>query len=225
MSHTRRTAGLALLAARSESSAYRDTTQTIRPARPMTLPIPIRASRGGRSCRKAARGDRRAPSRWTRTASQSGWPNAAAAHAHGNSCLDRATGKMSDLPSVLKFDSTGKLVKSFGAGMLIFPHGIHVDRDGNIWVTDGQDNAPGAARGAGRGRGEAPTGPIGPRPGATIGNQVFKFSPEGQGAAHARQGRRRRGARLLLSRPTTSSPRRTATSSCPKDTAPATTGS
>jgi len=98
----------------------------------------------------------------------------------GNSCLDRTTGKMSDLPSVLKFDSTGKLVKSFGAGMLIFPHGIHVDRDGNIWVTDGQDNAPGAARGAGRGRGEAPTGPIGPRPGATIGNQVFKFSPEGQ---------------------------------------------
>src|SRR5258705_12105140 len=98
----------------------------------------------------------------------------------GNSCLDRTTGKMSDLPSVLKFDSTGKLVKSFGAGMLILPHGIHVDRDGNSWVTDGQDNAPGAARGGGRGRGEAPTGPIGPRPGATIGSQVFKFSPEGQ---------------------------------------------
>ena len=102
-----------------------------------------------------------------------------------NSCLDRATGKMSDAPSVLKFDSSGKLVKSFGAGMLIFPHGIHVDRDGNIWVTDGQDNAPVPQRGAGgggggRGRGEAPAGPIGPRPGATIGNQVFKFSPEGK---------------------------------------------
>jgi len=105
----------------------------------------------------------------------------------GNSCLDRATGKMSDLPSVLKFDSTGKLVKSFGAGLLIFPHGIHVDRDGNVWVTDGQDNAPLPARGAGggregggRARGEAPAGPIGPRPGATIGNQVFKFSPDGK---------------------------------------------
>src|SRR5215470_16632911 len=47
----------------------------------------------------------------------------------GNSCLDRTTGKMSDLPSVLKFDSSGKLVKSFGAGLLIFPHGIHVDKD------------------------------------------------------------------------------------------------
>src|SRR5204863_9719714 len=48
-----------------------------------------------------------------------------------NSCLDRATGKMSNLPIILEFDPTGKLVKSFGAGMLIFPHGIHVDRDGN----------------------------------------------------------------------------------------------
>src|SRR5258707_15838503 len=106
----------------------------------------------------------------------------------GNSCLDRTTGKMSELPSVLKFDSTGKLVKSFGAGMLIFPHGIHVDKDGNVWVTDGQDNAPLPARGAGGGRGApgaeggraaAPAGPIGPRPGAVHGNQVFKFSPGG----------------------------------------------
>ena len=59
-----------------------------------------------------------------------------------NSCLDRATGQMSALPSILKFDASGKLVASFGAGMFIFPHGIHVDRDGNLWVTDGQDNAP-----------------------------------------------------------------------------------
>jgi len=111
-----------------------------------------------------------------------------------NSCLDRATGKMSDLPTILKFDANGKLVQSFGAGMLIFPHGIHVDRDGNVWVTDGQDNAPlpqrgargggaaagGAAGGGGRARGEAPSGPIGPRPGATSGNQVYKFSPDGK---------------------------------------------
>jgi sugar lactone lactonase YvrE len=126
----------------------------------------------------------------------------------GNSCLDRAAGKMSDLPTVLKFDASGKLVKSFGAGLLIFPHGIHVDKDGNVWVTDGQDDAPvpargagagaGAAAGAGRGaapagaaggaagaaagggRAAAPTGPAGPRPGATHGSQVFKFSPDGK---------------------------------------------
>src|SRR2546422_3113987 len=98
-----------------------------------------------------------------------------------NSCLDRATGQMSPLAPILKFDPSGKLVKSFGEGMLIFPHGIFVDREGNVWVTDGQDNAPQPARGEGP-RGEAPrgSGPIGPRPGATKGNQVYKFSPEGK---------------------------------------------
>ena len=28
------------------------------------------------------------------------------------------------------FDETGKEVRSFGAGMFVWPHGIHVDRDG-----------------------------------------------------------------------------------------------
>ena len=43
----------------------------------------------------------------------------------------------SNLDPVLKFDETGKLVKSFGAGLLLFPHGLSVDPEGNIWVTDG----------------------------------------------------------------------------------------
>lgn len=85
-----------------------------------------------------------------------------------NSCLN------SDLPVVLKFDENGKLVRSFGAGMMIFPHGIHVDRQGNIWVTDGQDNKPRRARGA------APDSPLPPPPAKLIGHQVFKFSPEGK---------------------------------------------
>ena len=92
-----------------------------------------------------------------------------------NTCLDRATGQLSPLPTILKFDPAGALVKSFGAGMLIFPHSIHVDREGSIWVTDGQDNAP-APSGAATAVGER-TGPL---PGATKGHQVFKFSPDGQ---------------------------------------------
>jgi streptogramin lyase len=91
-----------------------------------------------------------------------------------NTCLDRATGEISSLPSVLKFDVNGTLVKSFGAGMMIFPHGMHVDREGNIWITDGQDNAP-VQPGA-----TAPSAErVGPAPGATKGHQVFKFSPDG----------------------------------------------
>ena len=44
----------------------------------------------------------------------------------------------SDLAPIQKFDPSGKLLKSFGAGMFIFPHGLFVDRQDNVWVTDGQ---------------------------------------------------------------------------------------
>jgi sugar lactone lactonase YvrE len=98
-----------------------------------------------------------------------------------NSCLDRATGQIKDVDPVLKFDENGNLVKSFGKGMFIAPHGIYVDKQDNIWITDYQDNGPlPAGRGGGRGRGAAPTGPIGPPAGATKGNQVFKFSKDGK---------------------------------------------
>jgi sugar lactone lactonase YvrE len=119
-----------------------------------------------------------------------------------NSCLDAATNQIQNVPTILKFDTNGTLVKAFGEGLLIFPHGIHVDRDGNIWVTDGQDNAPRPARGggagaaapaggapagagaaaggAGRAGGGAPPQPQRANPAATKGHQVFKFSPDGK---------------------------------------------
>jgi sugar lactone lactonase YvrE len=85
-----------------------------------------------------------------------------------NTCLG------STLDPVLKFDESGKLLKSFGSGLMIFPHGIHVDKDGNIWMTDGQDNKPRPARGA------APGAPLPAAPAKIIGHQVFKFSPDGK---------------------------------------------
>jgi sugar lactone lactonase YvrE len=93
---------------------------------------------------------------------------------------DRCGGNSACLESpavdpVFHFDASGRLIKSFGAGLLVSPHGIHVDRDGNIWVTDYQDNAPRPAGGA-RGRG----GPVGAAAGATKGHQVVKFSPDGK---------------------------------------------
>src|SRR5947199_5907653 len=39
-------------------------------------------------------------------------------------------------PTILEFDPSGKLIKSFGTGMFVQPHGMTLDREGNIWVTD-----------------------------------------------------------------------------------------
>lgn len=65
------------------------------------------------------------------------------------SCAD------STLPPILHFDPSGKLIASFGTGMFVFPHGIAVDPDGNVWVADA-DGKNGK------------------------GHQVVKFSPSGK---------------------------------------------
>src|SRR5882672_3248933 len=53
----------------------------------------------------------------------------------GTSCAN------SNLAPVLKFDSSGNLVKTFGAGMIVRPHGLFIDRNNNVWVTDGDGEA------------------------------------------------------------------------------------
>jgi DNA-binding beta-propeller fold protein YncE len=75
----------------------------------------------------------------------------------------------SDLPSVLEFDSAGTLVTSFGAGLLVSPHGIFVGRDGHVWVTDC------ACTGGRGGAPEAPAAGAAPK-----GHQVFEFAPDGR---------------------------------------------
>ena len=37
---------------------------------------------------------------------------------------------------IQKFDENGNRLTSFGGGMFVWPHGLHVDRGGNIWVAD-----------------------------------------------------------------------------------------
>ena len=91
-----------------------------------------------------------------------------------NSCADPATGQMSPLDPVMKFDASGNLLASFGKGQIAFAHGIHVDRDGNIWITDAGDNRPRPARGS------APGTPAPPAPATLVGHQVIKFSPSGK---------------------------------------------
>ena len=48
-----------------------------------------------------------------------------------NSCIGH-----DDINPILLFNSSGKLIKSFGAGLFVWPHGIYVDKANNIWVTD-----------------------------------------------------------------------------------------
>ncbi len=64
------------------------------------------------------------------------------------------------------FDENGQEIRSFGGDMMVWPHGIHVDRDGNVWVTDAR----------------LPTADeVKKFPGADHkGSAVFKFSPEGK---------------------------------------------
>ena len=59
---------------------------------------------------------------------------------------------------IFKFDrNTGEILANFGAGIITTPHGIHVDSEGNLWVTDFTNNAE-----------------------QTKGQQVHKFSPDGE---------------------------------------------
>lgn len=42
----------------------------------------------------------------------------------------------SDLDPILQFDLEGNLLRSFGAGQVLWPHGMFVDDEGNVWVAD-----------------------------------------------------------------------------------------
>lgn len=65
----------------------------------------------------------------------------------------------SDVDPVMLFDLDGNVVKSFGAGMIVWPHGMYVDADDNVWIADSVGYAP------------VPAG---------IGHTIMKFSPDGE---------------------------------------------
>ena len=62
----------------------------------------------------------------------------------------------SDVDPILLFDKEGNLLRSFGGGMIAWPHGIDVDHEGNVWIADARGNQAG-----------------------NKGHQVTKFSPDG----------------------------------------------
>ncbi len=65
------------------------------------------------------------------------------------------------------FDENGKELASFGGGMFAWPHGIHVDKDGNVWVAD--SGPPPSADDQKKFPGEEKKGSV-----------VIKFSPQGR---------------------------------------------
>ena len=62
------------------------------------------------------------------------------------------------LDPIFKFDrKTGAVLANFGKGVMVTPHGIAVDMQGNVWIADFAGNKAG-----------------------TKGHQVHKFSPKGE---------------------------------------------
>ena len=79
-------------------------------------------------------------------------------------CLNRGDAN----PPILEFNPAGRLLRSFGVGLFAHPHGFTVDRDGNIWTTDtnDQDTILGM--------------PAKTTQGVMMGQTVLKISPEGK---------------------------------------------
>jgi hypothetical protein len=73
----------------------------------------------------------------------------------GERCGANLCAGREDLDPVLLFSPSGELLKSFGAGMIVWPHGIFVDTEDNVWIAD--------ARGS-----------------DDRGHQVYKFSSDGE---------------------------------------------
>jgi len=72
----------------------------------------------------------------------------------------------SNVDPMVKLDPYGNVVQSFGAGQIIWPHGMDVDRQGNIWVADARS---------------ATAAELAQNPAAAgKGHTVLKFSPQGR---------------------------------------------
>jgi hypothetical protein len=76
-------------------------------------------------------------------------------------CAENTCAGHKEIPPLLEYSPAGKLLRSFGAGMFVWPHALFIDGASNVWLTDavGTDGLNPDAPGQG--------------------HQVFKFSPSG----------------------------------------------
>jgi hypothetical protein len=77
-------------------------------------------------------------------------------------------GRGNSNPPILQFDPSGKLLSSFGGGMFAYPHGFTIDADGNLWVSDVNDEATVLGMSAKNSAG------------IVMGQEVLKLSPAGR---------------------------------------------
>jgi hypothetical protein len=80
------------------------------------------------------------------------------------SCVNRGDAN----PPILEFNPAGRLRRSLGVGLFAHPHGFTVDKDGNIWTTDTNDDETILGAPAKNSRG------------VTMGQTVLKISPAGK---------------------------------------------
>ena len=83
----------------------------------------------------------------------------------GDRCGDNQCATTPDINPIVKLDPNGRVVKEFGAGQILWPHGIDVDHDGNVWIADSR-----VAR-----QDEINENPAA----ANLGSAILKFSSEG----------------------------------------------
>ncbi len=59
---------------------------------------------------------------------------------HSGAGGETCSGASANVDPIFQFDASGKLLKSFGAGLFVSPHKLAVDKDGNVWVADNGGN-------------------------------------------------------------------------------------
>jgi len=78
-------------------------------------------------------------------------------------------------PPVLELDpASGKVLRQWGEGLLVWPHSLYMDRDGFIWVADATVSSPAQAN-----RDLKLNNPMESAVRAGRGYQVLKFTPDG----------------------------------------------
>ena len=84
----------------------------------------------------------------------------------GDRCGTNQCATTPEINPIVKLDPNGRVVEQFGAGQILWPHGVDVDGEGNIWIADARIAT----------ERELMINPAA----ANIGSSIPKFSPAGE---------------------------------------------